>query len=303
MKMVTRPLRRLAVGLLTAVLTTAAGLALAHQAMTTLQTSAPLGVDDLTAAVLTSAGALVALWYAISAAAGTACLLLRGLGGVWAAGERAVQRHGAPGVARLLGAGTGAVLTAALVAGPAHASVDEVPDDLTWGASISETAEETPRPFHDETPLTGAGTAPAGDGGAPREAPDRNQAADQESPIPDPAPEPSTAPEEPSAAAAETPSGGPAPDETPPGQEPDGDGPAPASETSSPGTSPVNYEVQPGDSLWSIAADALGPEATAADIGTAWPEWYAVNRDVIGPDPDLIHPGDQLSLPTEESTR
>ncbi|WP_210768982.1 LysM peptidoglycan-binding domain-containing protein [Ruania alkalisoli] len=264
MKMVTGTLRPLAVGLLTATLATAAGLALAHQTMTTLQKNAPLGVDDLTAAVLTSAGALVALWYAISAVAGTVCLLLRGLGGVWNAGEQALRRHGAPGVARLLGAGTGAVLTAALVAGPAHATVDEVPDDLTWGASISETAEEAPRPLHDETPLAGAGTAPAGDGGAPREAPDRHAAADQEAPAPDP---------------------------------------APASETISPGTSRESYQVQPGDSLWSIAADALGPEATTADIGTAWPEWYTVNRDLIGPDPDLIHPGDELYLPTQENTR
>lgn len=55
--------------------------------------------------------------------------------------------------------------------------------------------------------------------------------------------------------------------------------------------------VQPGDSLWSIAARVLGAHATDADIAAAWPRWYAANRDVVGPDPNLLLPGQQLAPP------
>lgn len=55
--------------------------------------------------------------------------------------------------------------------------------------------------------------------------------------------------------------------------------------------------VRPGDSLWAIAARHLGPEASAQDVAEAWPRWYAANRDLIGPDPDLILPGQRLAVP------
>ncbi|MHA3705114.1 hypothetical protein ACXR2U_23325 [Jatrophihabitans sp. YIM 134969] len=59
--------------------------------------------------------------------------------------------------------------------------------------------------------------------------------------------------------------------------------------------------VAPGDSLWSITADALrasGTAPTAARIAAAWPSWYAVNRAEIGPDPGLLHPGTALTAPS-----
>lgn len=56
--------------------------------------------------------------------------------------------------------------------------------------------------------------------------------------------------------------------------------------------------VKPGDCLWDIAAAHLGPGATDAAIARAWPRWYAANRAVIGPDPNLIHPGQRLVPPT-----
>jgi hypothetical protein len=55
--------------------------------------------------------------------------------------------------------------------------------------------------------------------------------------------------------------------------------------------------VRPGDSLWSIAATELGPNATAEAIAARWPAWYAANRQLIGPDPDLILPGQVLRTP------
>ncbi len=55
--------------------------------------------------------------------------------------------------------------------------------------------------------------------------------------------------------------------------------------------------VAPGECLWDLAATRLGPAATNAQIAAEWQRWYAANRSVIGPDPDLIHPGQRLVSP------
>ncbi|MCD1145737.1 hypothetical protein LQU92_10900 [Kocuria sp. LUK] len=55
--------------------------------------------------------------------------------------------------------------------------------------------------------------------------------------------------------------------------------------------------VRRGDSLWSLAAAALGPGATDAEIARAWPRWHALNRAVLGDDPDRLLPGQQLEVP------
>lgn len=60
--------------------------------------------------------------------------------------------------------------------------------------------------------------------------------------------------------------------------------------------------VHRGDSLWSIAARHLGPDAGDAEVARAWPQWYAANRDVIGDDPDLVLPGQILRIPTPDQT-
>ena len=60
---------------------------------------------------------------------------------------------------------------------------------------------------------------------------------------------------------------------------------------------PASYVVQPGESLWSIAAAELGPAATDEAVATRWPQWYAANRQLIGPDPDPIQPGQVLRIP------
>lgn len=59
--------------------------------------------------------------------------------------------------------------------------------------------------------------------------------------------------------------------------------------------------VRRGDSLWSIVARHLGPEASDLDIARSWPRWHAVNRHLIGPDPDLLIPGQQLHPPTGDA--
>lgn len=68
-----------------------------------------------------------------------------------------------------------------------------------------------------------------------------------------------------------------------------------------PAPDPVGVVVQPGDSLWSIAADdltrSLGRPPSEADVARAWPAWWTANREAVGADPDLVHPGLQLSPP------
>jgi len=61
--------------------------------------------------------------------------------------------------------------------------------------------------------------------------------------------------------------------------------------------------VAPGDSLWLIAAQRLGPNPSEAQVAGAWPRWYAVNKQLIGDDPSLIQPGQLLHAPpTSDAT-
>lgn len=55
--------------------------------------------------------------------------------------------------------------------------------------------------------------------------------------------------------------------------------------------------VTRGDTLWDIAASSLQPGATDAEIAVHWPRWYEANRSVIGPDPNLLRPGQILQPP------
>jgi nucleoid-associated protein YgaU len=60
---------------------------------------------------------------------------------------------------------------------------------------------------------------------------------------------------------------------------------------------PSEVVVHTGDSLWAIAQRELGTAATQRQVARAWPRWWSANRDVIGDDPDVIHPGDRLTAP------
>ena len=59
--------------------------------------------------------------------------------------------------------------------------------------------------------------------------------------------------------------------------------------------------VQPGDSLWRIAAAHLPASAPTQRVAAAWPRWYAANRRVIGDDPGHITPGQLLAAPKTPS--
>ncbi len=77
-----------------------------------------------------------------------------------------------------------------------------------------------------------------------------------------------------------------------------GAAPPPRPTAATPGGATVRVRV--GDCLWTLAATRLGPDAHAAEVASYWPRIHALNRDVIGPDPDLIHPGQHLRLPPVE---
>lgn len=71
--------------------------------------------------------------------------------------------------------------------------------------------------------------------------------------------------------------------------------PLPDRATASPGPLPT-VVVASGDTLWSIAAHRLGPDASDAEIEACWRRLYDLNRAVIGPDPDLIRPAQRLEV-------
>jgi len=56
-------------------------------------------------------------------------------------------------------------------------------------------------------------------------------------------------------------------------------------------TATKTHTVESGESLWAIAEAELGS-------GSRWKEIYELNKDVIGDDPDVIRPGQELKLPS-----
>jgi Tol biopolymer transport system component len=84
----------------------------------------------------------------------------------------------------------------------------------------------------------------------------------------------------------------------------DADGSNEAQGTKKPGVDDVDRDlpertviVKPGDSLWSISEQRLGPEASPQRVYEHTYQMYALNRKRIGSDPDLIFVGQRLSLP------
>ncbi|VXB56573.1 conserved hypothetical protein [Arthrobacter sp. 9AX] len=74
---------------------------------------------------------------------------------------------------------------------------------------------------------------------------------------------------------------------------------APAARSiNSTGTDSAAVTVLAGDTLWDIAAAAMGPGASDVEIAMQWPRWYEANRAVIGMDPDVLLPGQILQPPS-----
>jgi LysM repeat protein len=132
--------------------------------------SGPWRIEVAVEVGVTGIGALVALWLACSAAVGAACLVVRGAGARWRAGERWVHRY-APALVRkalvlAVGAGIGlGVATSASAVAPQPApsvavSVGTAPDDLGWVVT-------SPAPAPEPAPGPAAAPEPV----APSEAP------------------------------------------------------------------------------------------------------------------------------------
>ena len=66
-----------------------------------------------------------------------------------------------------------------------------------------------------------------------------------------------------------------------------------------PATAPAarSAVVAPGDSLWSICQERLGPSASAQQVALDVRRIHEISRNLIGDDPDLIFPGQRLALP------
>lgn len=60
--------------------------------------------------------------------------------------------------------------------------------------------------------------------------------------------------------------------------------------------------VAPGDSLWSIAASHLPVGASESETSAAMEAWYETNRELIGANPNLIFPQQQLTPPPKGSS-
>lgn len=76
----------------------------------------------------------------------------------------------------------------------------------------------------------------------------------------------------------------------------------PREDRDSSGTRQAEVVVQPGDSLWAIAARHLGPATSDAKVAEVWPQWYTANRAVIGENPELLQPGQLLHPPSGTPT-
>ncbi len=78
-------------------------------------------------------------------------------------------------------------------------------------------------------------------------------------------------------------------------------GPAQPDETTLAPEPGPEYVVRPGDSLWAIACRTLAADRATppsnSEVDRHWRLIYEANRGVIGDDPDLIFPGQRLSLP------
>jgi len=78
---------------------------------------------------------------------------------------------------------------------------------------------------------------------------------------------------------------------------------APAAWRPAPESSTTRLVVEPGDSLWSISEEHIGPGATPKQIAYEVERTFDLNRERIGGNPNLIFPGQEFVLlpPTSDT--
>lgn len=220
--------------------------------------------DDAVAFGVMVIGVVMLGWYLATAVAALACLATRAAGRAWIAGERRLSGWGAPLARRLLITGGSAAVVAVATLSPAAA----VP--APTGPVIAATSDVVT--LADDLGW-GADTGDEPDQAPTDEPADEATSDDAETPNEDP----STTPAEPTPSSTST------------------------TEPTSSTSSDESYTVLAGDSLWAITADHLPEGSSDASIAAAWPDWYEHNLDVIGDDPDVIHPGQVLTAPDHDS--
>lgn len=269
--------------------TAVAGLLGAHGIGLTASLSSAPRVDTVVVLGIVLLGALVATWFACHLALGAGCLLAATLGRRWLAGERFVAARGPALVRRAVAAG----LSISVGLGGVAATAQEPALELGWSTvapGLAATVVESP-------PELGWTPTPPADPPVPT---DRS---------PDVPHHEADAPDEPEPAAERDSGAEPDPgagqDHERPGHPrgtPDDDASPGAADRAAPDErdEPVRarrHVVVPGDTLWSLTRGWLDDPDDAA-VAAAWPALYDANRDVVGPDPDLIHPGQELTVPT-----
>lgn len=283
-------------------------------------------VDTLVVLAAVLLGALLAAWCGLHLLVASTCVAGAALGRRWRAGERFVAARGPAlvrrGLAGALGVsiGLGGVVAASAseLAGPGHpdtavASSEIDLGDLGWrptpDAEADDDASQDPGPDLTLDELDRPGGEDDATHPIETEAP-----LDEESPVvlvvdppTDEAPEGGDAPEVPAPdqadpgldrtndAVAHTPDVDPAPDVDHDDSEARRDEGQPRA--SDQADRVERYVVQAGDSLWSITRELLDG-AGDARVASTWPVLYEANRHTVGADPDLIHPGQELVIPT-----
>lgn len=278
-------------------------------------------LNVLTGAAAPSAGApLAAVQDVLLVTAGLLAWLLAGWAGLVLGVGVITRLPGRPGrrayrlLPRIAPASVGRLVLAAvgvsLIAGTACAAPAS-PGATVSAATASAAPTPVPAPasgsFAIDWPATSPSPAPNSSAATPPAATSSSTA----SSVPTPAATAPTSTAAPSTAAPSTvapptaiPSPGGATASSPSGQPSAEASSASATESAgAPTASGETVTVHAGDSLWRIAADALGPDATATEVDNAWRAWYFVNREVIGDDPDVILPGQSLLAPSVEQVR
>ena len=315
----------------------ALGTVLARHGLELLREISPATqVDGVVVLVITLAGALLAAWWGLHLVIASLCLLGAASGRRWRAGERLVAAHGPGVVRRVLAAALGAsiglsglaaasgheqvpfhedsVALLQLATSPTTASVEQLrgegPLDLGWVPTTDHDGGAEPDPDSRRDDGTSGNSESADDAGDAGDAGDgradsRADADAEEDPGAGTSPgtgdgtgtqaDPSDgdAPRSGTGSSDDADTGTPADGGRSPRA---GDSGARVGDSDKHTTADRPYVVAPGDSLWSITDELLGG-ADDARVSTTWPLLFESNRDRLGADPDLIHPGQELTIP------
>jgi len=233
----------------------------------TTTAAAGLTVDRWVELAVLAAGLLAAVWLTLSGAVALACVAASLLGRRWRAGEAAVERLAPVAVRRLVRTAVGVGVGAGLTLAPTAALAADVPPTApaAHGASVvldlgwqpTATEADVPGPDPALTPPGQVGHEEAEDASAPEIAAVPVVRQAADDAADDAAADPADGADD----------GGP------------------------------NRVVLRGDTLWGIAAQALGGSPTDAEILREVTRWHAENRDVVGADPDRLLPGQILRAP------